>query len=51
MSRDITADEALRVTSAPDEFLRMIGREPTSDSDNGKLRSKDRAMTGGLTRR
>lgn len=27
MSRDITEDEALRVTSAPDEFLHMIGRE------------------------
>jgi twitching motility protein PilT len=29
MGREITADEALRVTSAPDEFLRMIGREGT----------------------
>ena len=27
MGGEITADEALRVTSAPDEFLRMIGRE------------------------
>jgi twitching motility protein PilT len=26
ISREITADEALRVTSVPDEFLRMIGR-------------------------
>ena len=26
ISREITADEALRVTSAPDEFNRMIGR-------------------------
>ena len=26
ISRDITAEEALRVTSAPNEFLRMIGR-------------------------
>ena len=26
VSRDITAEEALRVTSAPNEFLRMIGR-------------------------
>src|SRR5512141_1537302 len=31
MSRDITLDEALRVTNSPDEFNRMIGKEPTAD--------------------
>ena len=34
MGREITADEALRVTSAPDEFLRMIGREPAGTEDS-----------------
>jgi twitching motility protein PilT len=31
LSRDITEDEALRVTGAPDEFLRMIGKESTPE--------------------
>src|SRR5687768_2084553 len=38
MSREITADEALRVTSAPDEFLRMIGREPTGNEEAAPVR-------------
>jgi twitching motility protein PilT len=40
MSRDITADEALRVTSAPDEFLRMIGREPMPDNSHELVRGQ-----------
>jgi twitching motility protein PilT len=39
VGREITADEALRVTSAPDEFLRMIGREPTAEHDHAPVRS------------
>jgi len=38
MGKEITADDALRVTSAPDEFLRMIGREPTGTEDTGMVR-------------
>ncbi|HUQ18851.1 MAG TPA: type IV pilus twitching motility protein PilT [Gemmatimonadaceae bacterium] len=33
MGREITVDEALRVTGAPDEFLRMIGRDPAAADD------------------
>jgi twitching motility protein PilT len=40
MSRDITEDEALRVTSAPDEFLRMIGKEPTLEDPKGPQNSR-----------
>jgi twitching motility protein PilT len=50
MQREITADEALRVTGAPDEFLRMIGREP-SDTESNKPAPLQRPLTGGLTRR
>jgi twitching motility protein PilT len=50
LQREITADEALRVTSAPDEFLRMIGREP-SETENGKPAPSQRPLTGGLARR
>src|SRR5215211_42934 len=38
MGKEITADDALRVTSAPDEFLRMIGREPTGNEEVGMVR-------------
>jgi twitching motility protein PilT len=50
VSREITAEEALRVTSAPDEFLRMIGREPSKTDDN-KPAPPQRPLTGGLPRR
>jgi twitching motility protein PilT len=50
MQREITAEEALRVTSAPDEFLRMIGREP-SETENNKPAPSQRPLTGGLARR
>jgi twitching motility protein PilT len=46
MSKEITADEALRVTSAPEEFNRMIGREPSEDP--GKAPPSQRPLTGGL---
>jgi twitching motility protein PilT len=49
MARDIALDEALRVTSAPDEFLRMIGKEPASDE--GKAGATSRPLSGGLGKR
>ena len=48
MSREVTDEECLRVSSDPNEFLRMIGRMPLdegSGSGNG-----DRPLTGGLNR-
>ncbi len=51
MSKEITSDEALRVTSAPDEFLRMIGREP-SESDGGRsIPQSHRQSSSGAVRR
>jgi len=50
VGREITAEGALRVTSAPDEFLRMIGREPSGTDDN-KSAPPQRPLTGGLPRR
>ena len=49
MSREITAEEALRVTSVPEEFNRMIGREPSEDP--GKAPPSQRPLTGGLGKR
>jgi twitching motility protein PilT len=49
MARDITLDEALRVTGAPDEFLRMIGKEPTGD--DSRQGAQTRPLTGGLAKR
>jgi twitching motility protein PilT len=48
MSRDITLDEALRVTNSQDEFNRMIGKEP---EDEAKTPPHQRPLTGGLARR
>ena len=31
VAREVSEDECLRVTSDPNEFLRMIGRAPTED--------------------
>ncbi len=45
MAREIGIDEALKVTSSPDEFLRMIGKEPTPDST---APPSQRPLTGGL---
>jgi twitching motility protein PilT len=50
MGREIAADEALRVTSAPDEFLRMIGREPTADGDLAPVRGVVAMHKGSRTR-
>jgi len=45
MAREIGLDDALRVTSSPDEFLRMIGKEPTADAS---VPAAQRPLTGGL---
>jgi twitching motility protein PilT len=35
MNREVTADECLRVTSDPNEFMRMIGKSPTDEPQGG----------------
>jgi twitching motility protein PilT len=50
LNRDITADEALRVTGAADEFLKMIGREPSGTNDN-KPGAQSRPLTAASGRR
>jgi twitching motility protein PilT len=50
VSKEIGVDEALRVSGAPDEFLRMIGREP-SNMDEHKVLPQARALPGGAGRR
>lgn len=51
MGREITADEALRVTSAPDEFLRMIGREGTGVVRTNQPRHRVPLAGGTATKR
>jgi Tfp pilus assembly ATPase PilU len=46
MGREITVDEALRVTNSQDEFNRMIGREV--EGDTGKPAPGSRLNNGGL---
>src|SRR5688500_13612752 len=48
MSRDITLEEALRVTGSPDEFNRMIGKDPEAEN---KPPASARPLTGGLAGR
>src|SRR5688500_5637512 len=45
MGREITLDEALRVTNSQDEFNRMIGREPDVEQ---KPLGMSKPLTGGL---
>lgn len=49
MSRDISLDEALRVTNSQDEFNRMIGKEP--ETEEKKPSPTQRPLTGGLAGR
>ena len=49
MSKEITLDEALRVTNSQDEFNRMIGKEP--ETDDKKPLPGQRPLTGGLAAR
>jgi twitching motility protein PilT len=48
VGKEITQDEALKVTSSPDEFLRMIGKEVVGEE---KLSNAARPLTGGLNGR
>ena len=49
ISKEITLDEALRVTNSQDEFNRMIGKEP--EQAEGKPSATTRPLTGGLAGR
>ncbi len=48
VGKEITEEDALKVTSSPEEFLRMIGKEVTGDE---KLSGAARPLTGGLSGR
>ena len=48
VGKEITQEEALKVTSSPDEFLRMIGKEVVGEE---KLSNAARPLTGGLAGR
>ena len=47
MAREVVLDECLRVSSDPNDFLRMIG-EPVPGEEENKVTPKDRPLTGGL---
>ena len=49
MNREVVLDECLRVSSDPNDFLRMIG-EPVPGEEDSKMAPKDRPLTGGLKR-
>jgi twitching motility protein PilT len=46
VAREVTEEECLRVSSDPNEFLRLIGRNPVEDDQDGRSRSP----SGGLRR-
>jgi len=48
MSREVTDEECLRVSSDPNEFLRMIGRMPLDEGSGEK--GERPPLTGGLNR-
>ena len=52
ITRMVTADECVRSSSDPNEFLRMIGKGP-GDESNGAVerRSSDRTLVGGNSRK
>jgi len=47
MAREVVLDECLRVSSDPNDFLRMIG-EPVPGEEDNRVAPKDRPLTGGL---
>ncbi len=51
MGREVTQDECLRVTSDPNEFLRMIGQQPQDDVDSKGSGGKMAAAGGGKRQR
>ena len=54
VSRQVSADECVRASGDPNEFLRMIGKGPTDDNLSAPPpanRTGDRAVAGILGRR
>jgi twitching motility protein PilT len=49
MGREVALEECLRVSSEPNDFLRMVG-EPVPGDDERPVAPKDRPLTGGLKR-
>jgi twitching motility protein PilT len=48
MSREVTADECLRVSPEPNEFLRAIGEKPLDEADSyGEKNGRMTALAGG----
>jgi twitching motility protein PilT len=48
MSREVTAEECLRVSPEPNEFLRAIGEKPLDEADGfGEKGARMTAMAGG----
>jgi len=54
LMRTVSADECVRASSDPNEFLRMIGKasadDPLSNGSSGTQRNGERAMAGGTRR-
>jgi twitching motility protein PilT len=52
VTRQVSADECVRTSSDPNEFLRMIGKGPGEDISGApnERRSVDRALVGGIKR-
>lgn len=50
VSRQVSADECVRASGDPNEFLRMIGKGPTDDNLSAP-RTPERAVAGGIGRR
>jgi len=47
VAREVTDEECLRVSSDPNEFLRMIGRLPVDDEGSGERNGRVAATSGG----
>ncbi len=47
VAREVTEDECLRVSSDPNEFLRMIGRTALEDEEGGSSKGAKLAAAGG----
>jgi twitching motility protein PilT len=45
VSREVTEDECLRVSSDPNELMRMLGREPLTDDGSDHKANQDRRHT------
>jgi twitching motility protein PilT len=45
VSREVAEDECLRVSSDPNELMRMLGREPLTDDGSDLKANQDRRHT------